>query len=159
MRTLVAVVVLAGSGVAEANVRFGGAHGAYSIGGAVVNGPGDGARSALDVGFNIGFFDVTGNRDGMWDTKNGYTVGASLVTGFSTSPTFAVLELGSATDTGIAGGILSVGPVVRVDQDPTAGLGLRVAADVLGVEAGVRVIAVGTDTELSIAFTIGIGRL
>jgi hypothetical protein len=152
-------LTLLAPGLAHAGVRFGGAHGAYSIGDAVINGPGDGARSALDAGVTIGFFDVTGNRDGMWDTKNGYTLGASLVTGFGASPTYGVLELGTAADTGIAGFIASVGPLVRADPDPTAGIGLRVAADLLGVEAGVRVNAVGADTELSIAFTIGMGRL
>ncbi|HEY4057477.1 MAG TPA: hypothetical protein VGM39_12755 [Kofleriaceae bacterium] len=151
------LVVMALSGVARADFDLVGGHAAYSIGGAVANGPGDGARSALDAGIAFGWMEHHGGGD-MGGSDEGTTLGASVVTGFATSPTVVAVEAGYGSDFVLAGANASVGPVLQIDPSARFGVTARATFDLVYSQLGLRVTLVGVDKpELSIAATIGVG--
>ncbi|HEY4057478.1 MAG TPA: hypothetical protein VGM39_12760 [Kofleriaceae bacterium] len=156
MKSLVIAAMVLTPAVAHAGVQFAGAHAAYSIGGAVVNGPGDGARSALDLGAAFGWF--SHEKAKYLPEEKGPTGGVSLVTGFGTSPTLFALELGYASDVQISGLSVCIGPVLQVDPSTHAGGTFRATFDFAFAQVGLRLDVVGRENpELSLAATIGVG--
>ncbi len=151
MRALIAVLAAAPT--------LAGGHGAFAIGGAR-----EGATRAqqhLELGVAFGWMDVVGSRDGMWSRQSGWLVGGSGLAGIGgAAPTGVAPELGFGLDTTLAGVAAYAGPFVGFDERARAGATLRVAADLLFAQVGVRLLWVPREDAgaPSAHLTLGLGR-
>lgn len=156
VRTFLSVVLLVSAPAHAKPFGFAGAHASYAIGGSTAN---DGeVRHAIDLGITGGWFDVTGSRDGLLDTKRGTVFSGAIVTGMGAYPTYAGAELGIAGSGGVAAASASLGAFARVHPDVTGGLGLHLTADLVAFQLGARVMVLGLDTEMVAMVTFGFGR-
>lgn len=135
----------------------GGAHAAYSLGGAT--GPYSGFRQNIDLAL-FPLMLVT-NKSRYIETYSGLTAGGSLMMGIGNSPSYASFEVGPAFSS-FAGGIATLGPVWRqreVKFEGGTGGQLRVSVDVFLLEVGFRVLTIFSGRgETQATFSIGIGR-
>lgn len=135
-------------------------HAAYAVGGAAASDTlGDGLRQGLDLALVVGDFDVTGSRDGFWETRNGPVLGVSSVIGFGSYPSYVSVEVGGSQDTTLAGIAVLGGALVRVDPEVGGGLLARVNADLFLLNVGGKLMGiVAPEPELIGLFTVGLGR-
>jgi hypothetical protein len=120
----------------------------------------NGFRHQLDLGVMFRLRgERVGSKDGMWSRGSGLVAGPALQTAFGRSPTTLMGEFGYGTDTTIASVAVLGGPALRLYDGIGAGGTIRVAADVLYVQVGLRfgLIVLGR-AEASACLTLGVGR-
>ena len=147
--------VFLGVGTSEASEGAG--HLAYGLGGAT--GPYRGFRQNLDLAIFPVLLQTLAS--GTYVGKVSLAAGASAMLGFGVYPSDASFEVGPAFSTYL-GGIATLGPVVRFGGEKFergGGAQFRLAADILLIEVGLRVIQiVSVPRETQMTLTAGVGR-
>jgi hypothetical protein len=138
-----------------ARVNWPGGHVGYALGGAYFDG--EGLRSTLDISLDFLHGLDCRSPDVRVLSCSGVMASASLVTGFSASPTYLTLDAGYGV-TSFLGWHLLAGPAVRLG--PAAGFGFDLQAIVylFIFEIGPRLIVIPSGTQQAqVTFLIGVG--
>jgi hypothetical protein len=156
MRAALLVVSLALVSTAHAErFKLAGGHVNYGLGGGM--GAPSGAWHFVDLGIAAGWMRTTSSKDGLFESDEGIIVTGSLVSGLGTYPTFVNIGVGKGFS-GILGGSATLDLVMRIDPDPTAGLGLHLTADFVGIQSTFRIMIAGLEPQLVAMWTVGFGR-
>lgn len=141
----------------------GGAHLSYGIGGAVLPGGVDrGFRHHLELAGVLGpgkqHLSLGNSITGSMDMIFGPAFGLSGLLGLGSSPSYALVEAGYGTGL-LAGAGAFLGAGARLNHGRTAVIGLRVNADLLLVNVGLRtLVSFESSPDLLVCFTVGVGR-
>jgi hypothetical protein len=128
----------------------------YGLGGGT--GAPSGAWHFVDLGGAVGWMRTKGNKDGLFESDEGIILTGSLVSGLGTYPTYVNAGVGKGVS-GILGGSATLDLVLRVDPDPSAGLGIHLTADLVAIQSTFRFMLVGTDPVQAVGmWTVGFGR-
>ena len=130
-----------------------GGHIAYAVGGAIGEGPT--FRQSLDIGFDIAF---THSSGGLYAPDKGWMIGASVITGFGTYPTYVTLEAGQIVQS-FMGTNFTAGFACRVAPDLAFGLEGKAEVSFIIFSLGARLlalpIAVSGSAEIQLSLLLG----